>query len=158
MEYSKIINKKIDDTFNKDDSSVKQKSLMNVMKKILLVDDDQLLHDMYSMKFKKNGFEVKTASDGEEAIQIIKDGYVPDVLITDLMMPVMDGFGIFEAIKKENLAPNIIAIMLTNKGLSEEINKAKEEGFHGYIVKATTIPAGVVEEVKKICESHCNNF
>jgi CheY-like chemotaxis protein len=158
MEYSNKINKTIQDTFSDADSSNKQQPLINIVKKILLVDDDQLLHDMYSMKFKKNGFEVKTASGGEEAIQIIKNGYIPDVLVTDLMMPVMDGFGIFEAIKKENLAPNVIAIMLTNKGLSEEISKAKSEGFNGYIVKATTIPAGVVEEVKRICESHCSNF
>ena len=71
------------------------------------------------------------------------------------MIPEMDGFAIFEAIKKEKLAPNAISIVLTNKGLSEDIKKAKEIGFHGYIVKATTIPAEVVEQVKKIYEENC---
>jgi len=150
MEYIKKITNKIKETFKSEDVN-KQPSLIETKKKILLVDDDKLLHDMYAMKFEKNGFEVRTASGGEEAIQIIKDGYIPDVLVTDLMMPMMNGFEIFEVIKNEKLAPNITAIVLTNKGLSEEINRAKEIGFDGYIVKATTIPAGVVEEVKKIC-------
>jgi len=152
MEYLKKIKDTIKKAFGPgEQSNNKQPSFIQEKKKILLVDDDKLLHDMYAMKFQKNGFEVKTASGGLEAIQIIKDGYIPDVLVTDLMMPTMDGFEILEVIKNEHLAPDITAVVLTNKGLSEDINKAKEIGFHGYIVKATTIPAGVVEEVKKIC-------
>ena len=159
MDYKNKINNFIKNTFSlkqqQDCVSNIQQPLINIKKKILLIDDDQILNDMYSMKFNKNGYEIKTAASGEEAIMLIKEGYIPDILITDLMMPIMDGFTVFETIKKENLAPNVIAIMLTNKGLSEEINKAKDLGFHGYIVKATTIQVEVVEEVKKIYKENC---
>jgi CheY-like chemotaxis protein len=123
-------------------------------KKILIVDDDKFLLGMYSMKFGKNGFDVKVASGGAEALGILKEGWKPDILLLDLIMPVMDGFSIYEQIKKENLAPNVIAVMLTNQGLQSDINRAKELGFHGYIVKATTIPSEVVSEVIGIYEQN----
>ena len=65
-------------------------------------------------------------------------------------MPIMDGFTMYETIKRDNLAPGALAIMLTNQGLVSDINRAKELGVHGYIVKATTIPSEVVEEVIEI--------
>ena len=158
MEYKNKINKVIKNTFDGKDSKdciAKQQPLIDIKKKILFIDDDQILRDMYSAKFQRNGYEIKAVASGEEALNLIKGLYIPDILITDLMIPIMDGFSIFETIKKEKLLPNVIAIMLTNKGLSEEINKAKELGFNGYIVKAMTVPAEVVEEVKKICSDHC---
>ena len=124
---------------------------MQDKKKILIVDDDKFLLNMYSMKFEKNGFEVKVAQGPEDALNILKDGYKPDILLMDLIMPVMDGFEMYEKIKKDNLASGAIAIMLTNQGLVSDINRAKELGVHGYIVKATTIPSEVVEEVIEIC-------
>jgi len=123
---------------------------MNEKKKILIIDDDKFLLNMYSMKFDKNGFEVKVAPGGVDAIEILRNGYQPEILLMDLIMPVMDGFSMYETIKKDNLAPNALAIMLTNQGLVSDINRAKELGVHGYIVKATTIPSEVVEEVIEI--------
>ena len=123
---------------------------MQDKKKILVVDDDKFLLGMYATKFEKNNFEVKTATSGADTLSILKGGFKPDILLMDLIMPIMDGFSIYEAIKKENLAPNALAIMLTNQGLTSDIDKAKELGFHGYIVKAMTIPSEVVEEVIKI--------
>jgi len=127
---------------------------MNEKKKILIIDDDKFLLNMYSMKFEKNGFDVKVAVGGVDAIEILKGDYKPDILLMDLIMPVMDGFSMYETIKKENLAPNALAIMLTNQGLVSDINRAKELGVHGYIVKATTIPSEVVDEVIEICQKN----
>ncbi len=159
MEYKDKLNKIIDETFNKKEQkdcfSDKQQYPIDIRKKILLVDDNQILRDMYAMKFEKNDYEVKTASDGEETIKLIMSGFIPDIFITDLMIPNMDGLCLFEIIKNRKLAPNAIAIMLTNKGLLSEINKAKDLGFHGFIVKATTMPAEVVEQVKKIYKENC---
>lgn len=123
---------------------------MNEKKKILIIDDDKFLLNMYSMKFEKSNFEVKVAFGAVDAIEILRNGYVPDILLMDLIMPVMDGFSMYETIKKDNLAPGAIAIMLTNQGLVSDINRAKELGVHGYIVKATTIPSEVVDEVIEI--------
>lgn len=119
-------------------------------KKILILDDDRFLLNMYSMKFEKNGFEVRVAGGGSEALDILKEGFNPEIMLMDLIMPVMDGFTFYETAKKEKLVDNIIAIMLTNQGQVSDINKARELGVHGYIVKATTIPSEVVEEVIQI--------
>lgn len=127
---------------------------MEIKKKILLIDDDKFLLSVYSMKFEKNGYEVKIASSGEDALTQLRDKYTPDILLMDLVMPGMDGFSIYETVKKEHLAPGAIAIMLTNQGLSSDIARAKELGVQGYIVKATTIPAEVVAEVEDIYQKN----
>ncbi len=123
---------------------------MSEKKKILIVDDDDFLLNMYAMKFEKNNCEVKTADSGQNAISVLKAGYKPDILILDLVMPGMDGFAIYEKIKKENLAPKAVGVVLTNQGIESDIQRAKELGFYGYIVKATTIPSEVVDEVLSI--------
>ena len=123
---------------------------MEQKKKIFIIDDDSFLLSMYSMKFEKNGFETKVAANGSDALEILRGGYNPDVLIMDLIMPVIDGFSMYETIKKEKLAPGAIAVMLTNQGTVSDINRAKELGINGFIVKATTIPSEVVEEVKTL--------
>jgi len=117
-------------------------------KKIFIIDDDSFLLSMYSMKFEKNGFETKVATNGADALDELRKGYIPDIIIMDLIMPVMDGFTLFENIKKEKLVQDALTVMLTNQGTVSDINRAKELGINGFIVKATTIPSEVVEEVK----------
>jgi len=123
---------------------------MNEKTKILIIDDDKFLVHMYAMKFEMDGFSVESALSGIEAIEKIKNGLAPDIILLDLIMPGMDGFSFLETIRKDNLCKNSIIVMLTNQGLTSDINKAEEYGIQGYIVKATTIPSEVVEEVKNI--------
>lgn len=118
--------------------------------KIFIVDDDKFLLSMYSMKFEKNDFEVKIAANGPDALELLRSGYRPNILLIDLVMPIMDGFSTYESMRREKLLPDTIAIMLTNQGLTSDINRARDLGFHGYIIKATTIPSEVVTEVIKI--------
>lgn len=118
--------------------------------KILFVDDDKFLLDMYTLKFSKAGYDVKTADSTDVALRLMSSGYVPDILLSDIVMPDMDGLQFVERIRKERLAPNSILIMLTNQGSSEDIAKAKSLNVDGYIVKATTIPSEVLHEVEKI--------
>jgi len=122
-------------------------------KKILLIDDDKFLLDMYVIKFGKAGYEVKTADSTDLGLKMVRDGFVPDVMLVDIVMPGMDGLDLVERIKKERLAPNAIVIMLTNQGAPDDISRAKKIGVDGYIVKATTIPSDVLNEVEKICNS-----
>ena len=126
------------------------------MTKVLIVDDDKFLVNMYSIKFNKSGYEVNSAVLGDEAIAKLKDGYNPDIILLDIIMPGMDGFDILESIKKNNLAPKALIIMLTNQGQLSDIERAKSLGVSGYIIKATTIPSEVVEEVTKIYNTHQN--
>jgi CheY-like chemotaxis protein len=117
---------------------------------IMFVDDDKFLLDMYALKFSKNGFDVRACQGPDEALKILRDGYTPNVLLLDVVMPGIDGIQLLEVIRKENLAQNSTIIMLTNQGLSEDIERAKKLHVDGYIVKAMTIPSEVLDEVQKV--------
>ena len=121
--------------------------------KVLIVDDDKFLLDMYSVKFKEGGLEVDTALKGEDAITKIKGGFKPDILIFDLVMPGMDGFELIERLKKENLIEGVVAIVLSNQGLQSDIDRATSLGVSGYIVKASSIPSEVLQETIKIADA-----
>ena len=117
---------------------------------ILLVDDDTFLLDMYSVKFSKNGFDVKTASSADDALKLIRGGYAPHIMLVDVIMPGMTGLEMVEVIRKEKLVPKTLIIMLTNQGFATDIERAKNLNVNGYIIKATSVPSEVLTEVQKI--------
>ena len=119
-------------------------------KKVLLVDDDTFLLDMYAVKFKNQGYDVRTCDNAEAALKVLRDGYVPDATLTDIIMPGMDGIEFVSAVRKENLASKSVVIMLTNQGMPDDITRAKKLNVDGYIIKATTIPSDVLRETEKI--------
>ncbi|HVS79854.1 MAG TPA: response regulator [Candidatus Paceibacterota bacterium] len=116
--------------------------------KMLLVDDDQFLLNMYSLKFGKNGYDVTAISNPQEALTKLREGLSPDVIVLDIIMPGIDGLQVLQTIRDEKLASNAAVVMLTNQG--DGIERAKKLGVAGYIVKATTIPSEVVKEVSDI--------
>jgi DNA-binding response OmpR family regulator len=122
-------------------------------KRILCIDDDKFLLDMYAMKFIKAGYEVQTSDSAEGGLKILTDGYVPDVTLIDIVMPGMDGLELVSTIRKEKLAPKSVIIMLTNQGSSDDVGRAQKYKVDGYIVKATTIPSEVLAQVEKISKS-----
>jgi len=119
-------------------------------KKIMFVDDDKFLLDMYAVKFKNQGYDVYTSDNAEAALKALRDGYNPDAILTDIVMPGMDGIEFVSVIRKEGLAPHAAAVMLTNQGLPDDIARAKKLNVDGYIIKATTIPSDVLRETQKI--------
>lgn len=119
-------------------------------KKILIVDDDSFLLDMYAFKFSQNNFEVHTALDGSQAIQKLKEGLKPDVILMDVIMPGMDGFEVFEKINNEKLSENSTKIILSNKGQQEDIDRGVSLGAAGYIIKVNSTPVEVIDNVIKI--------
>ena len=123
------------------------------LKKILLVDDDKFLLDMYALKFSKAGYEVKSADSTDTALKMVRDGYAADVILSDIVMPGMDGLEFVANLRKEHLAEKAVMIMLTNQGSSDDIARAKKLNVDGYIVKATTIPSEVLAEVEKLWTS-----
>ena len=116
----------------------------------MIIDDDKFLLNMYVVKFKNIGYEVDSSVSAMEAIDKLKNGLKPDIIICDLIMPGLDGFDFLKMVKKDKLAEKGVFVMLTNQGQSADIEKAVGLGVDGYIVKATTIPSEVVEEVKSI--------
>lgn len=119
-------------------------------KKVMFVDDDTFLLDMYAVKFKGAGWDVRTSPNAEEALKILHDGYIPDIMLVDVIMPGMDGIEFLSAVRRENLASKAAVVLLTNQGLPDDVAKAKKLNADGYIIKATTIPSDVLKETEKI--------
>ncbi|OHA26383.1 MAG: hypothetical protein A3C06_01630 [Candidatus Taylorbacteria bacterium RIFCSPHIGHO2_02_FULL_46_13] len=117
--------------------------------KVLIVDDDEFLLNMYSVKFTKGGLEVFTSPSADDAMRKLKEGLVPDAMIFDIVMPGTDGFELLERVRKERLASKAAIMFLTNQGQSSDIERAKSLGAQGYIVKASTIPSEVLGELLK---------
>ena len=115
-------------------------------KKVLIVDDDEFLLDMYVLKFKEAGFVVEVAQNGEEAIQKAKQAN-PDAILLDVVMPKIDGFEALRTIKKENIAPNAAIFILSNLGQKEDTERGLGLGAVDYIVKAHFTPSEVVSRV-----------
>lgn len=120
---------------------------------VFIIDDDKFLSSMYVSKFTKSGHTATVATSAIEALAKIKEGFVPDVILSDVVLPGMDGLEFLEKVRKENLVPQSAFIMLTNQSNSSEIERAKKLGVAGYIVKATLIPSEIVTEVVKIAQA-----
>ncbi len=116
--------------------------------KVLLVDDDKFLLDMYSLKFKKSGIEIETCSSSIKALETIQGNDDFDVILLDIIMPGMDGLELLKKIRDEKLAQKSKIVMLTNQ--ADDYEKAKALGVDAYIIKATTIPSEVVEQAVSI--------
>ena len=121
---------------------------------ILIVDDDKMLLDMYSIKFSKIGLSTNAIPNPLQALKLLRDGLSPDIIMIDIVMPTMDGLQVLETIRKEKLAVSSTIVMLTNQSQSADIERAKTLGADGYIVKATSIPSEVVSEVMDIAKKH----
>jgi len=119
-------------------------------KKLLIVEDDKVLNEMYSLKFKKEGYEVESAYEWLDGLAKVAE-FNPDVILLDLMMPSMNGFETLEAIKNQTSSECKI-IIFTNVVDKEKIEKAIEMWADDYLIKADTTPKIAVTKVKKILE------
>lgn len=117
---------------------------------VLIIDDDKFLLDMYAIKFNQRGFAVTTALGSMDAVARLREGFAPDIIITDVLMPVMDGFELLETIKREKLGGKAKIIILSNMGEKSDIDRGIALGADGYIVKASAIPSEVVTKAEAI--------
>jgi len=124
--------------------------------KMLLVDDDRFLVDMYSMKFKEHGMVVEAVFDGHEALDKLSEDNSFDIILLDLIMPSMDGFELLKQIREKKLAEKTAVIILSNQGQQSDIDKAEKYNVDGYIIKASTIPSEVLDKVLEIAGEKLN--
>lgn len=119
-------------------------------RKILIVDDDTFLLDMYAFKFSQHNFDVYTAHNGLQAIEKLKDGFKTDIILMDIIMPDMNGFEMLEKINNDKLSPDSVKIILSNNSQQPDIDKGNSLGASGYIVKANATPGEVIDQVVQI--------
>lgn len=118
-------------------------------KKILIVEDDEFLVQMYATKLELQDFEVTTAGDGKQALKAIQKSS-PDLILLDLNLPVMDGFQVLEVIKKDEKTKNIPVLVLTNFGQKEHVDRCLALGAADYLIKAHFVPSEVVDKIKSL--------
>lgn len=123
---------------------------MTQNKKVMLVDDDTFLLEMYSLKFKNSGYEVLTVNNPEEAVEKIKGGENPEIVLFDIVMPGIGGWGFIKAIRENNLLENATFIVLSNQGQQIDFDTSKQYNVDGYVVKALATPSEVLQQVEKI--------
>lgn len=119
--------------------------------KVLLVDDDAFLRDMYATKFVEYGHEVEVAADAKAAFGKVKDGSY-DAVMLDVIMPGQSGLELLKEINDAGLKKNSKYIMLSNQSESSDKATAEELSADGYIIKAESIPSDVVKKVEEICK------
>lgn len=121
-------------------------------KKIMVVDDDLYIRELYIEVLKQEGYEVDSAVNGEEAFNKLKQGGY-DIILLDIMMPKMDGLGVMDSLNN-NPPPvkNGPVIFLTNLDHDPLIKDAMSKGAAAFIVKADITPPDLVAQVKKYLE------
>jgi CheY-like chemotaxis protein len=114
--------------------------------KILIAEDDISLLDLYTKKFTNGGYEVVRAEDGGQAVEKIK-AELPDAIVLDIMMPVLDGFGVLKRIKADSQTEDIPVVILSNFGEMPKITEGLMNGAVEYLIKVEHTPDEVMEVV-----------
>lgn len=117
--------------------------------KAAIIEDDHDLQYIYKLKLEREGFEVVTASNGEEGLERVK-AFMPDIILLDLMMPVMNGADMLAHMRSEEWGSNIRVIILTNISKDEAPQALRFLHVDRYIVKAHHTPTQVVSIAKEI--------
>ena len=117
--------------------------------KILLVDDDINLRDLYAEIFDDANFEVLKAGDGLEGLDIAT-AKLPDIVFTGIVMPRMDGFSLMEELKKTVMTANIPVVISSHMGREEDRQRANALGAKDFIIRGTTPPKEVVARIEAV--------
>ena len=117
------------------------------MTKIAIIEDDAAISQMYRIKFEAENYEVETAENGKLGLELAKE-MQPDIILLDLMMPIMTGEEMLARLRKTDWGKKIRVIVLTNRGEQEIPPEVKELGVDAIILKAAMTPRQVAELVK----------
>lgn len=117
--------------------------------KVLLVEDDKMIIDMYTLKFTQEGYNVIQAENGKDGLALAKKE-VPDIILLDIILPKMDGFTVLKKLKEDKNLADIPVVLLTNLGQDGDVKKGLELGANDYLIKANFTPSQVVDKVKSV--------
>ena len=116
-------------------------------KRILLVEDDASLADVYQARLELEGFEVKQVNNGEDALSVALD-FKPDLVLLDAMMPKISGFDVLDILRNTPETAEIRVIMLTALSQPKDKERAENLGVNDYLVKSQVVIGDVVDRVK----------
>lgn len=117
-------------------------------KRILIVEDEELIAELLEKKLKKEGYEILVAKDGEEGLILIKKEK-PDLILLDIVMPKMGGFEVMEEMQKDEELKKIPVIIISNSGQPVELERAQKLGARDWLIKTEFDPKEVIEKVVK---------
>jgi two-component system alkaline phosphatase synthesis response regulator PhoP len=118
-------------------------------KKILIIEDDNMISSMYKTKLTQDGYEVFVAANGAQGLDLAMQEH-PDLILLDIILPQLDGFSVLQELKSNKASTkDIPVIMLTNLSTEEDKDKGAKFGATDYLVKASLTPSQVSDTVKK---------
>ena len=118
------------------------------MKKILLVEDEEIMIGLLQRKLTQEGYEISVARDGEEGLKTMKE-IKPDLILLDIIMPKMGGFEVMEEMAKDEGIKDIPVIVISNSGQPVELDRAQKLGAKDWLIKTEFDPQEVVDKVVK---------
>lgn len=117
--------------------------------KVLLVEDDAMIVQMYKTRMENEGWEVFSTDRGSQALKIA-ESEKPDIILLDIILPEVDGFTILKELRAETATKKIPVLMLTNLGQESDQNKGKDMGVDGYFIKSQHTPADVINKIESL--------
>jgi len=118
------------------------------MKKVLIIEDEKILGELYEYKLKETGYEVKWVQSSEEAFEYLKKNK-PTLILLDILLPKEDGIDFLKKIKNTNLIENTTIVVLSNYDNPETKKEALKLGVKAYLIKTQYTPKELLEEIKK---------
>jgi DNA-binding response OmpR family regulator len=116
--------------------------------KILVVEDEASLLDLYQVKLLQEGYEVFVAKNGEEGFDLAKE-YIPDLVLLDILMPDVDGYAMLKKVKDDPKTKKVPVIIFSNLSQKEEIEKGLRLGARDFIIKTSVTPGELAVKVKE---------
>lgn len=116
--------------------------------RVLIAEDDTFLNKVYVTKMKDTDLEVRFAENGNEVFRVLEEGFEPDVILLDIIMPEMNGFEVLEKLKANQNWQNIPVIITSNLAQEEDGQRAKELGAQQYLVKSETPIQEIVDTIQ----------
>jgi len=117
-------------------------------KKILIIEDEEIMVGLLQRKLTAEGYEVSVARDGEEGLKIMKE-VNPDLILLDIIMPKMGGFEVMEEMNKDKKLKKIPVIVISNSGQPVELDRAQKLGAKDWLIKTEFDPQEVIDKVVK---------
>jgi two-component system response regulator MtrA len=119
------------------------------MKKVLIIEDDQSLYNVYSAELKLRGYDVSHCADGMQAMSVIAETR-PDLILLDIILPGRNGLEILEEIMSKEEYLDMAVIVVTNYGNDENVKKALELGASDYVLKYNIVPSELSKKVAQL--------